>query len=56
MTDVTPTVPLVREFSDPDTAKLPWAEAVQVLVSSEMFWLSTVRSDGRPHVAPRYAC
>lgn len=52
MTDMTPTAQLVKEFSDPDAAALPWAEAVRVLESSEMFWLSTVRSDGRPHVAP----
>ena len=49
---VEPTAELVGEFSDPDAAAVPWAEVVRVLESSEMFWLSTVRSDGRPHVAP----
>src|SRR5207248_5497593 len=29
-----------------------WAEVVAVLTESEMFWLSTVRRDGRPHVTP----
>jgi general stress protein 26 len=43
---------LIQEFSDPDATALPWDEAVAVLESSEMFWLSTVRRDGRPHVAP----
>lgn len=43
---------LVAEFSDPTATPLPWTEAVAVLESSEMFWLSTVRRDGRPHVAP----
>jgi general stress protein 26 len=52
MTEVEPTAQLVEEFSDPDAAALPWAEIVGVLESSEMFWLSTVRRDGRPHVAP----
>jgi general stress protein 26 len=52
VTEVEPTAQLVKEFSDPDAVALPWAEVVRVLESSEMFWLSTVRSNGRPHVAP----
>lgn len=42
----------VAEFSEPGSSALPWATAERVLVESEMFWLSTVRADGRPHVAP----
>lgn len=42
----------VPEFSEPGTAAVPWAEVEQVLREAEMFWLSTVRRDGRPHVAP----
>jgi general stress protein 26 len=49
---IEPTAHLVEEFSDPDAAAVPWSEVVRVLESSEMFWLSTVRRDGRPHVAP----
>lgn len=52
MTEIEPTAHLVEEFSDPDATALPWAEVVGVLESSEMFWLSTVRRDGRPHVVP----
>jgi general stress protein 26 len=52
MTGIEPTAQLVSEFSDPDAAALPWFDVVAVLESSEMFWLSTVRRDGRPHVAP----
>jgi general stress protein 26 len=52
MTEIAPIAQLVQEFSDPDAAALPWTEVVWVLESSEMFWLSTVRSDGRPHVVP----
>jgi general stress protein 26 len=52
MGEVEPTGQLVKEFSDPDAGALPWAEVVGVLETSEMFWLSTVRRDGRPHVAP----
>src|SRR3954452_16192326 len=49
---MTMTATLVGEFSDPDATALPWESAVAVLETSEMFWLSTVRRDGRPHVAP----
>ena len=52
MTGIEPTAQLVAEFSDPDATAPPWSEVVAVLGSSEMFWLSTVRRDGRPHVAP----
>ena len=52
MTGIEPTAHLIAEFSEPDATALPWSEVVRVLESSEMFWLSTVRRDGRPHVAP----
>jgi general stress protein 26 len=52
MTVKEPTAQLVREFSDPDATAVPWSDVVGVLESSEMFWLSTVRRAGRPHVAP----
>ena len=52
MTGIEPTAHLVTEFSDPAAAALPWSKVVRVLELSEMFWLSTVRRDGRPHVAP----
>ena len=42
----------VTEFSEPGSVAMPWAEVEAVLRESEMFWLSTVRKDGRPHVAP----
>jgi hypothetical protein len=29
-----------------------WSEVVAVLERAEMFWISTVRADGRPHVTP----
>ncbi|HEY9474545.1 MAG TPA: pyridoxamine 5'-phosphate oxidase family protein [Mycobacteriales bacterium] len=52
MPDIEPTVELHAEFSSPDAVARPWAEVVDVLSRSEMFWLSTVRRDGRPHVTP----
>jgi len=41
-----------ESFSEPGATAPPWTDVVQVLTASEMFWLSTVRSDGRPHVTP----
>ncbi len=39
-------------FGDPDAPPTHWAEAVRVLETAELFWISTVRGDGRPHVTP----
>jgi general stress protein 26 len=52
MPETEPTAELNEEFSAPDAQARPWAEVVDVLSRSEMFWLSTVRGDGRPHVTP----
>ncbi|WP_199515102.1 pyridoxamine 5'-phosphate oxidase family protein [Nucisporomicrobium flavum] len=47
-----PTAELNGDFSEPGTAAVPWAKIERLLEDSEMFWLSTVRPDGRPHVTP----
>ena len=52
MPETEPTVELNEGFSEPGAAARPWAEVADVLSKSEMFWLSTVRRDGRPHVTP----
>jgi general stress protein 26 len=39
-------------FGDPDAPPTPWADALRVLETAELFWISTVRADGRPHVTP----
>ena len=39
-------------FSEPDAGPVPWSDVAAVLTAAEMFWLSTVRRDGRPHVTP----
>jgi len=48
----TPTAELNRDFSEPDAAAVPWADAERTLAAAELFFLSTVRADGRPHVTP----
>ena len=40
------------EYSDPAASATGWAQARQVLETAEMFWVCTVRPDGRPHVTP----
>src|SRR5919202_575155 len=39
-------------FGDPESPPTPWAEALHVLETAELFWISTVRGDARPHVTP----
>lgn len=52
MPQTEPAAELNESFSEPGAAAPPWAEVVDVLWKAEMFWLSTVRRDGRPHVTP----
>jgi general stress protein 26 len=52
MAEREPSAQLNEGFSQPGTTAPPWPEAAAVLAASEMFWLSTVRRDGRPHVTP----
>jgi len=47
-----PTGHLASEFSSPEAVARPWSEIDTALTSAEMFWISTVRADGRPHVTP----
>ncbi len=41
-----------RRFSDPEAEPTPWSDAVAALEGAELYWLTTVRADGRPHVTP----
>jgi hypothetical protein len=50
--DVDPVTELDPRFSDPHAVATPWSEVRRVLEESELFWISTVRPDGRPHVTP----
>jgi general stress protein 26 len=52
MTETEPAAELNEGFSEPGAAAPPWAEVASVLAGTEMFWLSTIRRDGRPHVTP----
>ena len=52
MTVTSPTAELDDRFSSPGAKARPWPEVVEAIERAEIFWLSTVRRDGRPHVAP----
>jgi hypothetical protein len=43
---------LDERFSSPDATPTDWAEGLERIEEAELFWLSTVRPDGRPHVTP----
>lgn len=42
-------------FSGPGAKATPWQETEQVLETAQLFWITTVRRDGRPHVTPLVA-
>ena len=47
-----PETRLDPRYSDPAATAPPWSEAERRLAEAELFWISTVRPDGRPHVTP----
>lgn len=40
------------DFSDPVADATPWAVAATTLEAADVYWLTTVRPDGRPHTTP----
>ena len=47
-----PTTRFDARFSEPAAGPTPWADAARALEEAELYWLTTVRADGRPHVTP----
>jgi nitroimidazol reductase NimA-like FMN-containing flavoprotein (pyridoxamine 5'-phosphate oxidase superfamily) len=47
-----PRAALDARYSDTTATARPWSEAEAMLSEAELFWISTVRPDGRPHVTP----
>ena len=47
-----PTAEVDTRFSSEGAAPAKWADVSDRLQRAEIFWISTVRSDGRPHVTP----
>jgi general stress protein 26 len=52
MTARVPTAEIDPRFGGPDAVATPWADTHRVITEAELFWISTVRADGRPHVTP----
>lgn len=52
MADREPMAELQPQFSSDDASPTPWAVAREHLEKAEVYWLTTVRPDGRPHVTP----
>ena len=50
-----PTTTLDTRFSDPGAGPTAWEETVSALERAELFWITTVRADGRPHTSPLVA-
>src|SRR5919197_3027963 len=50
-----PATKLDTRFSAPDAVATGWDETRRVLETAELFWITTVRADGRPHVTPLVA-
>jgi nitroimidazol reductase NimA-like FMN-containing flavoprotein (pyridoxamine 5'-phosphate oxidase superfamily) len=47
-----PVTTLDTRFSERSASATEWDETREVIESAELFWVSTVRADGRPHVTP----
>ena len=52
MTTRNPAAELDEPYSGPDAKAAPWSRAIDSLDDAGVYWLSTVRPDGRPHVTP----
>jgi nitroimidazol reductase NimA-like FMN-containing flavoprotein (pyridoxamine 5'-phosphate oxidase superfamily) len=50
-----PVTELDARFSDPAAVAIDWDQTRRTLEDAELFWIATVRADGRPHVTPLVA-
>jgi nitroimidazol reductase NimA-like FMN-containing flavoprotein (pyridoxamine 5'-phosphate oxidase superfamily) len=51
----TPRTELDARFSEPAAQPTSWEDTLEAIKQAEIFWISTVRADGRPHVTPLVA-
>ena len=47
-----PVTELDARFSDPAAVAVDWDQTRRTLEDAELFWIATVRADGRPHATP----
>ena len=50
-----PTTEIDARFGDPEATATPWNTAEPIVAAAELWWITTVRADGRPHVTPLLA-
>jgi general stress protein 26 len=55
VTTSNPTTKLDPRFSSENASATPWQDGNAILDKAEIYWLSTVRPEGRPHVTPLIA-
>ena len=55
MTATEPRVELDPRYGDEGVPATQWADARQRLEQAELYWVTTVRRDGRPHITPLIA-
>jgi hypothetical protein len=47
-----PTAQIDARFGVPTATAPAWTAVERQLTEAELYWLTTVRADGRPHVTP----
>ena len=52
---IAPRTILDERFSDAGAEPTSWGRTLRTIEAAELFWLSTARADGRPHVTPLVA-
>src|SRR5262244_1999657 len=50
-----PVTEIDTRFSEPGAVATSWDETRLALETADLFWICTVRADGRPHVTPLVA-
>jgi|ERR1022692_450364 general stress protein 26 len=50
-----PVTTLDERYSDPSAVAITWEVTQRAIENAELFWLTTVRADGRPHSTPLVA-
>src|SRR5579862_9531810 len=50
-----PVTELDARFSEPEATATEWQDTLRAIEMAELFWITTVRGDGRPHVTPLVA-
>jgi nitroimidazol reductase NimA-like FMN-containing flavoprotein (pyridoxamine 5'-phosphate oxidase superfamily) len=47
-----PTGKIDPRYGDPSATAPPWEDIERLLIDAQLYWIITVRADGRPHAVP----